>query len=80
MVKGKLQTEFVTLPNFLANRALIPELIQGAASVDSIVSAIAPMLGEGPSDAFLMDARKIHDSLSGDVTDRAAQAIVEYLS
>jgi hypothetical protein len=38
------------------------------------------MLKEGPSDAFLMDARKIHDSLSGDVTDRAAQAIVEYLS
>ncbi|NCW08673.1 MAG: lipid-A-disaccharide synthase [Gammaproteobacteria bacterium] len=80
MVKGKLQTEFVTLPNFLANKALIPELIQGAASVDSIVSAITPMLREGPSDAFLMDARKIHDSLSGDVTDRAAQAIVEYLS
>jgi lipid-A-disaccharide synthase len=80
MVKRELETEFVTLPNFLANKALIPELIQGAASIDSIVKAITPMLKEGPSDAFLMDARKIHGSLSGDVTDRAAQTIVEYLS
>jgi lipid-A-disaccharide synthase len=80
MVKSELETEFVTLPNFLSKKPMIPELIQGAASVDAIVNAINPMLKEGPSDAFLMDARKIHDSLSGDVTDRAAQTIVEFLS
>ena len=80
MVKGKLETEFVTLPNFLAKKPMIPELIQGAASIDSILNAINPMLKEGPSDTFLLDARKIHDALSGDVTDRASRIIVDYLS
>ena len=80
MVKGQLQTEFVTLPNFLAKQALIPEFIQGDASVHSIVDAMTPMLNEGPTAHFLMEARKIHESLGGDVTDHAAKAILGYLS
>ena len=80
MVKGQLQTEFVTLPNFLAKQALIPEFIQGDASVHSIVDAITPMLNEGPTAQFLTEAQTIHESLSGDVTDHAAAAILEYLS
>ena len=79
MVKGQLQTEFVTLPNFLTKRALIPEFIQGDASAHLIVDAMTPMLKEGPTAHFLMEARKIHESLGGDVTDRAAEAIMEYL-
>ena len=67
MVKGQLQTEFVTLPNFLAKQALIPEFIQGDASVHSIVDAITPMLNEGPTAQFLTEAQKIHESLGGDV-------------
>jgi len=80
MVRGQLQTEFVTLPNFLSKQALIPEFIQGDASVHLIVDAIMPMLTEGPTAHFLMEAQKIHESLSGDVTDHAATAILEYLS
>ncbi len=79
VVKGQLQTEFVTVPNFLAKHALIPEFIQGDASAHSIVDAMTPMLKEGPTAHFLMEARKIHDSLGGDVTDHAAEAIMEYL-
>ena len=36
------------------------------------------MLKEDPTAHFLMEARKIHESLGGDVTDHAAKAIVEY--
>ncbi len=79
MVKGQLQTEFVTLPNFLAKQTLIPEFIQGDASVHSIIDAMTPMLNEGPTAHFLMEARKIHESLGGDVTDHAATAILGYL-
>ena len=53
MVKGQLHTKFITLPNFLANQALIPEFIQGDASVHSIVDAMTPMLKEGPTAQFL---------------------------
>ena len=80
MIKVKLDTKYVTLPNVLANQTLIPELIQHGASVDSVVSAMTPLLKEGPSDQFLTEARKIHDSLAVDVTDRASQLIVEHLS
>ena len=80
MIKGKLETKYITLPNVLANQALIPELIQRGASVDSIVSAMTPLLKEGLSDQFLTEARKIHNSLAVDVTDRASQMIVEHLS
>ena len=71
---------FVTLPNFLANQALIPELIQEKASVDSIVNAIHPMLKESPANQFLTEAQKIYDSLAGDVSGRAAEVILEHLS
>ena len=37
MIKGKLDTKYITLPNVLANQTLIPELIQRNASVNSIV-------------------------------------------
>ena len=80
MIKGQLQTEFVTIPNFLATQALIPEFIQGDASVHSIVDEMTPMLNEGPTAHFMMEARKIHESLGSDVTDHAATAIVGYLS
>ena len=80
MIKGRLDTEYVTLPNVLANQTLIPELIQRGATVDSIVSAMTPLLKEGPSDQFLTEARKIHDSLTVNLTDRASQIIVEHLS
>ena len=79
LVKSKIRSEFVTLPNFLANQALIPELIQEKASVDSIVNAIHPML-KGPTNQFLTEAQKIYDSLAGDVSGRAAEEILKQLS
>ncbi|HCL68427.1 MAG TPA: lipid-A-disaccharide synthase [Gammaproteobacteria bacterium] len=80
LVKSKVQTKFVTLPNFLSNQALIPELIQENASIESIVHAILPMLKESPANQFLTEAQKIYDSLGGDVSGRAAEAILEQLS
>jgi lipid-A-disaccharide synthase len=79
LVKGKLETEFVTLPNYLANQALIPELIQDQATTQAIVNAIQPQLKEGVSDLFLAQAQSIHETLTGDVTDRASDAILDEL-
>ena len=79
LVKGKLETEFVTLPNYLAHQALIPELIQDHATTQAIVSAIQPQLKEGVSDLFLAQARSIHETLTGDVTARASRAILDEL-
>lgn len=79
LIKGRLKTEFVTLPNFLANRALIPELIQNNATPDAIIRVLRPGLFEGASSDFLKQAQIIHDSLSGPANNCAAEFIKEIL-
>jgi len=74
-VKSRLRSEFVTLPNFIAGHALIPELIQDAATPKALSAEVLAALDAGASDAFLLDARAIHSQLSGPVTERAAEAI-----
>ena len=79
LVKGRLKTKFVTLPNFLANRALIPELLQHDATPDQIVAELRPILAEGPSSDFLKQARMIYDSLNGPGPNCAVEFIKEIL-
>lgn len=79
LVKGRLETEFVTLPNFMAGQALIPELIQDAATPEALAKAVLDALDQGVSDAFMHQAYAIHQSLSGPVSERAAEAIEAYL-
>jgi hypothetical protein len=43
------------------------------------VNAIQPQLKEGVSDLFLAQAQSIHETLTGDVTDRASDAILDEL-
>ena len=75
LVKARLQTDYVTLPNFMAGRALIPELIQEAATPEALAHALGAALEQGADTEFLQAAEAIHASLSGPVTERAATAI-----
>lgn len=79
MVRNRLTTAFVTLPNYMANRALVPELIQSEATPGAISAAVLSRLHEGPGEAFLRDARQLYDSLSGPVTERASSFIETFL-
>lgn len=42
-----VRTEFVALPNLIAGKALVPELLQGAASVDALVAELSALLSNG---------------------------------
>ena len=79
LVKSKVKP-VCNASKFSCESGLIPELIQEKASVESIVDAILPVLKESPANQFLTEAQKIYDSLAGDVSGRAAEAILEQLS
>ena len=74
-VRRKLTTEYVTLPNFIANQALIPELLQDAAEPTAIADAVCAAFERGQAPEFLASAQRIHDALSGPVDARAADMI-----
>lgn len=44
LVSRLIKTPFAALPNILAGRALVPELIQDAVTVDALVGAVQPLL------------------------------------
>ena len=69
LIKRKLTTSFVTLPNFMANQALIPELIQGQATIANIVDKLEPLLLNGASEQFLRETKAIHENLIGPEID-----------
>lgn len=44
LVSRLVKTPFAALPNILAGRALVPELIQDAVTVEALVGAVQPLL------------------------------------
>lgn len=79
-VKRKLISNFVTLPNFIANRALIPELIQSQATVSNIVGALEHPLRCGASKFYLEESKIIHDSLATPLIESASEWLLEQWS
>ncbi len=79
LVKRRLESTYVTLPNHLAGTQMIPELIQGMANPESVAQAVVSKLRERASDQFMRQAKQIHDQLAGPVTERAVEAIGRFL-
>jgi lipid-A-disaccharide synthase len=70
-----------SLPNILAGRDVVPELMQDACTPQALATALAPMLRERRSDSE-MNATfvELHRSLKGPGNNAAAAAIGELLS
>jgi lipid-A-disaccharide synthase len=75
-----VKTPFIALPNLLAQRELVPEFIQEAATDEAIASALTPLLrsGEARSDT-LAAFESLHLTLRKNAGDSAAKAIVDML-
>jgi lipid-A-disaccharide synthase len=78
LVSRLVKTEFAALPNILAGRALVPELIQDAATPEALAAAVAPLLagGEGASEQVAAFG-DIHAALRQDHARNAAAALAE---
>ncbi|TNC82892.1 MAG: lipid-A-disaccharide synthase [Oleiphilus sp.] len=79
IMKWLLKVPFVSLPNLLADRALVPELLQDEAQPERIGHEALRLLEPATQAAMVKDFDAIHDSLSQNASESAADAIAELL-
>ena len=77
-ILGLLRTDVYSLPNILAGRTLVPELMQDACTPPALAAALAPMLRARalPPDV-LREFVRLHESLHADSEHGAAAAVAE---
>ena len=77
-ILGLLRTDVYSLPNILAGRKLVPELMQDACTPLALAAALAPMLRARalPPDV-LREFVRLHESLHADTEHGAAAAVAE---
>jgi lipid-A-disaccharide synthase len=80
LVRPFIKTKFAALPNILAGRALVPELLQEAATPEALAAAVRPLLGDGAAaQEQIRVFDQIHDRLRQDYAVNAAAALGELL-
>ena len=77
---GLLKSRFVSLPNVLADEALIPELLQDACTPDNVHAALLRWFHDAGAVAALQPRfLAIHQTLRRDASQRAADAVASWL-
>jgi len=78
---GLLRTSVYSLPNILAGRQIVPELMQDDCTPAAIAAALAPALRMRTADAdSLAEFRRLHLSLRAQPSQDAAAAIADLLA
>ena len=76
---GILPTNVYSLPNILAGRMVVPELMQDDCTAPALADALLPMLESRHMDpALTAEFRRIHETLLAD-SDSASSAVVDLL-
>ena len=80
LVKRLVKTPYAALPNILSGGALVPELLQGAATPDAMAAAVQPLLTDGAAaEGQRQGFDRIHAGLSQGFAEGAATALVSLL-
>lgn len=74
ILKRLVKSPYISLPNLLAGRLLVPELIQDAATPDALAASVLPLLDDGSMQTESFDA--IHRALRQDASAQAAEAVL----
>jgi len=77
ILKRLVKSPYVALPNLLAQRLLVPELLQDAATPDAMAQLLSPLLDNGDRQTDGFDA--IHRTLRCDASSQAADAVLELI-
>ena len=80
IVKALLRTPYVALPNILAGKRLVPELLQHDAQPERLARALITELERGRSGIQLADFRALHASLRRGANERAAAAVLSMIN
>ena len=75
ILKRLVKSPYISLPNLLAERLLVPELIQDAATAEALAQALAPLIDGGQVQTEGFDV--IHRALRRDASQQAAEAVLK---
>ncbi len=75
---GMMKIDYYSLPNVLANEAVVPELMQDNCTAENIATALKPMLDSPQNYQPMMQKFvRIHQDLKRDANQLAANAVLE---
>ncbi|RJG10151.1 lipid-A-disaccharide synthase [Pseudomonas cavernicola] len=77
ILKRLLKSPYVSLPNLLAGRLLVPEMLQDAATPEALAQVLAPLLDGGEVQTEGFDV--IHRALRRDASTEAATAVLNLI-
>ncbi len=79
IARALVRVEHIALPNLIAGRRIVPELVQGACTPAAIASVISSFLDDpARADAVRGELRGVRSSLNGDgAFDRAAASVLQ---
>lgn len=73
-----VRVPFISLPNLLARRALVPELLQSACTAGRIAAAVRPLLANGPErEAQIAGLRAVREELAPEHAPAASRRAAE---
>jgi len=75
ILKRLVTSAYISLPNLLAERLLVPELIQDAATAEALAQSLAPLIDDGQVQTEGFDV--IHRALRRDASQQAAEAVLQ---
>jgi len=77
ILKRMVKSPYVSLPNLLAQRLLVPELLQDAATPDALAQTLLPLLDNDSEQTAGFD--EIHRTLRRDASNQAAEAVLSLI-
>ncbi|WXL27199.1 lipid-A-disaccharide synthase [Ectopseudomonas mendocina] len=75
ILKRLVTSAYISLPNLLAQRLLVPEMIQDAATPDALAESLSPLIDGGEIQTEGFD--EIHRALRRDASRQAADAVLQ---
>lgn len=84
LAKKLVKTDYISLPNLLANAALVPELIQDECTPENLAQQLSVYLSDNPAHLAQKNALKqrfteLHQQIQCNADSQAAQAVVDLL-
>ena len=77
LVSRVVKTKYFALPNILAERMLVPELMQNAATPEALSEAVLGMFDANVQKELCLSFDVIHNNLQKNSGSEAAEAILE---
>ncbi|MFK3794566.1 lipid-A-disaccharide synthase [Pseudomonas piscis] len=77
ILKRMVKSPYISLPNLLAQRLLVPELLQDAATAEALAKTLSSLIEGGEEQTSGFD--QIHRTLRRDASNQAAQAVLELI-